>query len=313
MTQKLALAFAEAGFALFPVRRFHDGLKWRKKPHIKQWQHRASADPRQVEEWWRVWPNALPGIALARCGLVVVDCDRHGGPDGVAAFAELGPMPPHPIVITPSNGEHRFFAQTDPPITSSDAFAHLGIDILGSSHFVVGYDLAPLLAVAAPVLPEVFRTRRAPLKHSAIKQETPTGGWLGTRAVVSPNSREGRYAKASLHNAFGKLANWPMVKDEWGKWHPRPGRNTLLNKLAFKMGGLVANGWIDEALVIRVLMLAAKSCRLEREDGEARCLATIASGLRAGIAFPYPPLEGPDMATTQPVGVPHQKATGVGR
>ena len=65
----------------------------------------------------------------------------------------------------------------------------------------------------------------------------------------------------------------------------------MLNKLAFKMGGLVANGWIDEALVIRVLMLAAADCGLVRDDGEAQCLATIQSGLTAGMQLPYPQLE----------------------
>jgi Bifunctional DNA primase/polymerase, N-terminal len=139
------LAFAEDGIAIFPVRLLRVGERWRKIPHIDRWQHRASADPRQVEEWWRQWPDALPGIALARCKLVVVDCDRHGGPDGVAAFAELGPMPPHPIVTTLSNGEHHFFRQPDPPIASNSGFNRLGIDVLGTSRFVVG--LRPSAAV----------------------------------------------------------------------------------------------------------------------------------------------------------------------
>jgi hypothetical protein len=126
--------------------------------------------------------------------------------------------------------------------------------------------------------------------------------------VVSPNSREARYARAALRNAFEKLANWPSVGGMRS-----PGRNNMLNKLAFKMGGLVANGWIDEALVIRMLMLAATDCGLEREDGKARCLATISSGLGAGMQFPYPqlePWEGPDMTnqatTTHHVGVSYQ-------
>jgi hypothetical protein len=38
-----------------------------------------------VAMWWLQYPNALPGIDLEKCDLVVLDGDRHGGPDGRAA------------------------------------------------------------------------------------------------------------------------------------------------------------------------------------------------------------------------------------
>lgn len=300
--------FAEAGIAIFPVRLFRQGERLRKEPYIKQWQHRATADPRMVEGWWRQFPEALVGIPLAKCGLVVVDADRHPGkPDGVAAFATLGPLPPHPIVRTAGGGEHHFFRQPDPPVPSSNALAHLGIDILGTSRFVVGYDLAPLLAVEAPTLPDLFRARaKSKLVHLALKQETPRCVCEGVSgpasALVSPHSREGRYASAALRNAFAKLAEWPKERVQ-GKWERQPGRNNMLNKLAFKMGGLVANGWIAEAVVVKVLMLAAAECGLLREDGEAQCSATILSGMQAGKLLPYAqlePLHTPTPHTTSP-------------
>jgi hypothetical protein len=66
----------------------------------------------------------------------------------------------------------------------------------------------------------------------------------------------------------------------------------MLNKLAFKMGGLVANGWIDGKLVVQVLMSASDSCGLLMEDGAERCEAPIRSGLKAGMQHPYPGLGG---------------------
>jgi hypothetical protein len=39
--------------------------------------------------WWSQHPNALPGIDLEKADLVVLDGDRHGGPDGRAALREL--------------------------------------------------------------------------------------------------------------------------------------------------------------------------------------------------------------------------------
>lgn len=164
MTFRRALAFAEAGIAICPVRLFGDGDRLRKVPLIREWPTRASADISQVGEWWRQWPDAVPGIPLELYGRAVVDADRHPGkPDGVAAVAALGPMPAHPIVATASGGEHHYFAQPDPPIAGKPSFAP-GIDLLGVGRFVVGYDLAPLLALAAPALPEVFR--RADLKRN---------------------------------------------------------------------------------------------------------------------------------------------------
>jgi hypothetical protein len=44
-------------------------------------------------------------------------------------------------------------------------------------------------------------------------------------------------------------------------------------------------------------MLGAAECGLVRDDEEAQCLATIHSGLSAGMKFPYPPLE-PQRSTT---------------
>jgi hypothetical protein len=292
MSLNSALAFAEAGFPIFPVQitRKRDGFG--KLPYIKQWRLRASADPDMIAGWWRQFPNAIVGVPLARCGLVVVDADRHGGPDGIAALRELGEMPPHPIVATAGGGEHHYFAQPDPPITSNNAMAANGIDILGTSRFVVGYNLAPLLALPAPELPEVFRARKA--RPVAVNQETPTRerAFAGRRALVSPNSREGRYSQAALRNAFAKLADWPRIKVK-GKWERQRGRNNKLNLLAYKMGGLIANGWMDEALTVRVLMLGAKECGLVRDDGIDRCLATIYSGLWAGMQVPYPELGPP--------------------
>src|SRR5262245_39915905 len=140
----LALAFAKAGIRIIPVRLFRDGDRLLKRPHITEWRRRASCDPEVVAEWWREFPDAAVGIVLEHYGQVVVDCDRHGRGDGVAAFQSLGEFAPHPIVRTPGGGEHHYFLQPDPPIAGT-SFCD-GIDLLGTSRFVVapgsaGYEL----------------------------------------------------------------------------------------------------------------------------------------------------------------------------
>ena len=136
MTRKLALAFAEAGFPVFPVNVFRRAERWRKVPYVADWANAATTDPDKIAEWWMQWPLAMPGLPLERCGLCVVDADRHGGADGVATLCELGELPPHPITTTKSGGEHHFFRA--PGFTFSK---WAGGEVLGIGRFVVGYSV----------------------------------------------------------------------------------------------------------------------------------------------------------------------------
>jgi hypothetical protein len=60
-----------------------------KKAKVK-WRAASTTDLDQIATWWRQWPDALPGIDLAKSGHIVVDGDRHqAGIDGVAAVEKL--------------------------------------------------------------------------------------------------------------------------------------------------------------------------------------------------------------------------------
>jgi hypothetical protein len=140
------------GWPFFPVKLIFREGRWRKIPLIKDWRSKASSDPVQIAAWRKEFPHAVFGVELDRAGLIVVDADRHGGPDGVAALQALGPLPPHPIIRTPSGGEHHYFRQRDPPIAGRLSWRP-GIDLLGVGRFVVAYGNVdgPI-----PVLPQVF-------------------------------------------------------------------------------------------------------------------------------------------------------------
>jgi hypothetical protein len=153
MSRKLALAFAEAGFPVFPVNVFRRGERWAKVPHVAQWAQTATTDPNILSEWWLRWPLAMPGLPLERCGLVVVDADRHGEGDGVALIRAMT-LPAHPIVATKS-GEHHYFKQPAQPIRFMQWD---GGQVLGEGRFVVGYAVPE---GECPELPEVFREGRA--------------------------------------------------------------------------------------------------------------------------------------------------------
>src|SRR5262245_10303497 len=76
----LALLLAGADIEVFPC-----GAD--KKPKV-EWRNFSSCDIETIEHWWRRFPNALPGIDLAKAGLIVLDGDRHGGPDGRVALRD---------------------------------------------------------------------------------------------------------------------------------------------------------------------------------------------------------------------------------
>ena len=100
-------------------------------------------------------------------------------------------------------------------------------------------------------------------------------------------SREQKYAAAALQGCVDELAAMPQDS----------GRNDKLNKLAYRMGGMVARQWIGRDQVVRRLHEAAAACLLVHDDGEAATGATIRSGLGKGELKPHA-----DLADTKPDG-----------
>jgi hypothetical protein len=104
----VALRCASSGFLVFPCH--SEGAK-AKAPRIKGWQEAATAEEVIIREWWRRWPDSLVGLHLEAAGLIAIDADRHGGPDGVAAWEELSAAngfdpAAFPAVETPGQGRH---------------------------------------------------------------------------------------------------------------------------------------------------------------------------------------------------------------
>jgi len=60
-------------------------------------------------------------------------------------------------------------------------------------------------------------------------------------------------------------------------------RNATLNWGSFQFGKMIAEGVIARHVAEQFLKEAAQACGLWREDGTAQCMATIKSGLDAGI------------------------------
>ena len=113
-TRDWLYALAIHGFHLLPL------IPGEKRPAITDWEKRATVDPAQLDRWPK---GAGVGIACGPSGLVVVDCDNHGGTpprewdrpgitNGLDVFADLwarhtrAPLFDTMTVETPSGGLH---------------------------------------------------------------------------------------------------------------------------------------------------------------------------------------------------------------
>jgi hypothetical protein len=287
---ELALAFAAAQLPVFPVKVHWDQARqvWRKKSLVEDdWQRRATTNPDRIKASWDYWARRLatdpavdlqilPGLPLGRCGLVVIDADRHPGSiDGVAALHELGELPPHPVVVTKSGGEHHFFRQPETPI---DCAEWKGGELLGRTKFVVGYAVPQ---GDIPVLPEAWLRHTT---HMGTAVQVNGGAKAGGEAVVPivcastkpPTEYQRNYAWQSLGNAWNELRKCP------------PGsRNSKLNGLAYSLGRQVARNWVAREQVEFWLLRACQENGLLGEDGIEQCQATLRSGISAGALRPY--------------------------
>lgn len=225
----VARALCAVDMPSFPARVRWDPKtkRWTKTPCVKDWRLKASSDLNQIEGLHRQFPDAVAGIELGRAKLIVVDLDRHGGPDGVAAFetlvARYGDLPPHPEARTPGDGHHHIFSQPEGRTLGNRKGAlPAGIDVRGAGGWIVapgsvrsdGRRWAPV--ESAPSLIDAYHKRVIPPLPqwlATIISATPdrppvtrsTCGVNGARYQASSSSREGSYARQTLRGIADEI------------------------------------------------------------------------------------------------------------
>jgi hypothetical protein len=102
------------------------------------------------------------------------------------------------------------------------------------------------------------------------------GSWNTPRTALE---RERAYARAALDGCANEVAKAAIGE-----------RNDTLNKKAFRLGTMVARGWIPTDEVCDALHAAADACGLNSDDGEELTRRTIQSGLESSRKFPHPDL-----------------------
>lgn len=252
--EQAALAYVQAGVAVFPCRR--DG----KAPLTQRGFQDASHDARQVGVWWRRWPEANIGLPTgAISGVDVVDIDVHEGGSGFAGFERarraglVGSWAW--LVRTPSGGVHAYYPHGADQRSWALAGAH--IDFRGDG----GYVIAPPSRVRTP--PGVVRAYELILV--ARRFPAPVDA-AALRELLAPPRPERPINAAQVVGAA------PERLAEWVASRPEGGRNGGLFWAACRM---VEEGF-DHASVLGLLGEAARSAGL----GEREAAATIGSAFR---------------------------------
>jgi hypothetical protein len=203
-------------------------------------------------------------------------------------------------VLTPGNGAHVYFSQNGHELTNARGDLPEGIDVRGAG----GYVICPYAVLAdgrryrtvpnTPDLISAYQAGRIPpipegivalleaRKKDKDKQESGSD---------EPGIRQRSYALAALDGCTKELA-----AAEAGK------RNELLNALAFRLGRMVARGWLHRAHVEANLSGAMHTNGYVAEEGICAVEATLRSGLDAGIKDPHPDLpdDDPDETPSKP-------------
>jgi hypothetical protein len=274
-----AVIYARRGWAVFPCHCPAPGgcscgsrecSSQAKHPRVAGGLKSATTDEEQIREWWARWPKANVAIRTgAVSGLVVLDIDpQHGGERTLGSL--LGQHPDLGAVRTirtGSGGRHLYFAHPGGTV-HNDAGKRLGpgLDVRGDG----GYVIAPpsrhagggIYRVAAnggliPDLPDWMVTLVNPPEPARTSFPRPP---VGNRAA---------WAQAALNGELEKLHG---AKEG--------ARNDTLNRVAYRLGRLVASGVLAEPEVENLLVSAAIASGLDGREA----MRTARSGLQAGEA-----------------------------
>jgi Bifunctional DNA primase/polymerase, N-terminal len=135
LNRDFALRLAEAGFEIFPC--------GQDKIPLVKWKTMSTGDPEAVAEMWHRFPGALPAVDLAKADLLVLDGDRHAGPDGRAALRALLQRQPDfspdrtPTTLTPGDGVHAYFRQNGHGLGNAEGDLPDGINVRGHGGYVI--------------------------------------------------------------------------------------------------------------------------------------------------------------------------------
>ncbi len=251
-----AIAYAQSeGLHVFPLQ------ERGKVPLTSHGLDDATLDAMTIETWWDAWPNA--NIAIRTGDVIVVDEDI---PGALSELAEKhGQTVPSTRIARTGKGRHYYFLQpAEQRIRNTAGKLAKGIDTRGDGGYVVAppsvHPDGSVYAWQSTAPPAPFPEWMAAL---LVKPEPKS-----VTPFVGRSSPYGQRALEAEVHAVSVAAEGT--------------RNDRLNTAAFSLGQLVAGGELDEHDALSSLEAAARACNLPSNEASA----TIASGLKAGLADP---------------------------
>jgi hypothetical protein len=259
------LRYAAAGVPVFPCNPMS------KRPCLAkeeggQGYKDATTDEAMLRVWWSRWPNAMIGMPTGSItGYAVFDVDVKEGVNGYAALQKARLPQNTPQAATPSGGLHLYYQANGVKIKSASGGVlekefGPGLDTRGEGGYVI---LPPSVASSG----KAYRWNN----NFKMADALPVPPHL-LKLVAKDQSRP---LTGSLADAIKAIAA------------ASPGhRHGELNKQAFLVGQLIANGRVDEEQARAALIEAGIAAMGASRAGEVE--RTVADGLAAGKASPQP-------------------------
>lgn len=259
-----ALLYADQGFSVIPLRGKVCPIRW------VQNQTRPATFG-NIHVWHKT--NVMQNVGIV-CGtvsdnLAVIDLD---GLDAVKEFRRAFPHLLDTYIVQTGSGagEHIYFRCWQLPETTRTK----GFELRCDGAYVVAPPSIHPITRAAYVANDLYRLR-------TVRDLTEVQTWIAakiknkrqewaTEAARTPIRNGSKYGLTSLDNACAKV-----------RGAGEGAANNELNRQAFKLGFMVERGHLPYHYTVSQLVHAAAA--LSDRDGEKATLATIRSGLGAGI------------------------------
>lgn len=261
-----ALGYAGRGWLVFPLSP-RTKLPLIPKSEGGRGFHDASLDPALIQSWWARCPRAGVGVRTGPAsGLLVLDVDGEVGRESLRRLEAVhGKLPVTLTARTGRDGRHAYFVSPVDDLGNSAGRLGEGLDTRCEG----GYVVAPPTPVASG-------------RYEWLNPGTPLAAppaWL-----VEKLTRKATVNTVGVPRDLAlNIASRVLRERAEAVMGARVGtRNDTLNRCAFVCGQFIAAGALDEGEVEAVLLEAARRAGL----ADAEIVATLASGLAAGIANP---------------------------
>lgn len=300
-----ALRYADAGAYVFAARSSKSKAFDKRPMLVRSWNEESTRDYATIRRFFKD-STALVAVDCGKSRIVVIDADRHGGPDGIAALREiLGHDPAAlgcPIIETAGGGLHLVFARIPdgkPFGNGEGALKGRGINVRGAGGYVIGMgsvchdgrtyrqmagtpDLFEALSNGTLTqVPEALAGLiRAP-KEAHEEPEPEVSRQTSTLSAHSAEHHDERIPAWRDATVAGILVDFAKIVEG--------GRNNHLAQVtSFRLGRLAASGYVSKAQAWEGCKDACQRNGLWKDDGPDQCRKSFESGFAAGFANPHP-------------------------